>query len=392
MSEEQATYGTLQPVNTEVEKIIQESHLPAEQGAQIKDSYKDFWNRIAEVQANSSKVNFDDPNSVDSKIAGDLRKQTVKIRTGALALKDERKKEYLLKGNVEQAMYNLIKSNCELMESNLEKVEKAIELKEKARIEELKRNRADAMRPYFDNYEHILMMHPNLGVLTDEQFDMLVAGYKATQEAKIQAGIKADQERLERAEKERVFQERRLAIAPLAQYNPEGVLLTFDMSEELFQSIIKNLRDEKERIDAANELSRKEAERLKQVLEQERIKNEAEAKRLKDIADAEKAEAARLKAIADAELKKLQEEKQAAEDALTLKRNQELKVKQQEEAAKKKAAKAPDKQKLLELAATLDLVSFPAVTSIEAQKILDDVEILIDKVVNHIKTKVEETL
>jgi len=115
----------------ELEKVVSESGLAIQEGEEIKQSYLPFVSQLAEIQAQASKINFDNPQPIDETIARELRLKTVKIRTGAKNLKDERKRIHLLKGNLEQAAYNLIAASCELTEETFNNVEKAREIAEK---------------------------------------------------------------------------------------------------------------------------------------------------------------------------------------------------------------------------------------------------------------------
>src|SRR4030042_2826409 len=101
---------------TQREKVVIESGLAIQEGEEIKKSYLPFLVQLAETQSQASKINFENPGDLDENIARDLRLKTVRIRTGAEKLKDERKKMYLLRGNLEQASYNIIAASCRLTE------------------------------------------------------------------------------------------------------------------------------------------------------------------------------------------------------------------------------------------------------------------------------------
>lgn len=147
--------------------------------------------------------------------------------------------------------------------------------------------------------------------MSDESFDSFLNGLKSTQDAKIEAERKAEEERIAKEKAE---------------------------------------AEERARIKAENERLKLEAEAKEKQLAEERAKAEAERKAME-------AKAAKLKAEADAKLKaekeaneKLQAEIRAKAEAeekskkdAEIKAAEELKAKQQAEA---KAAKAPIKQQL----------------------------------------------
>jgi len=103
-------------VPDQLEEIVKNSGLEIAEGEQIKQSYLPFLIQLSEIQEQSAKINFSNPVEIDEEIARTLRLKTVKIRTGASDLKDSRKRIHLLKGNLEQAAYNLIAASCKLAE------------------------------------------------------------------------------------------------------------------------------------------------------------------------------------------------------------------------------------------------------------------------------------
>lgn len=250
-------------------------------------------------------------------ITGRSRLKTVKIRTGSEAVKDERKKVHLLRGNLEQDSWNLIKSTCLLSEETFAQVEKASERKEATRKANLKAERSELIKPYTEQFE----IYP-LGEMSQDSFDDLLNGMKLAHEAKIEAFRKAEEERIAREKAE---------------------------------------AEERERIRVENERLKSEAIQKEKEMQAERAKAEAERKAIEAKAEKErKALEAKAKAereLAEAKLRaereaneKLQAEIKAKADAEEkAKREAELKEKAEQEAkiiAEKKAALAPDKVKL----------------------------------------------
>ena len=97
-----------------LDAVVKNSNLPVQEADEIKKSYLPFLNQLSETQLQAGKINFENPTELDENIAHELRMRTVKIRTGAEKLKEERKKMYLLRGNLEQASFNLIASSCKI--------------------------------------------------------------------------------------------------------------------------------------------------------------------------------------------------------------------------------------------------------------------------------------
>ena len=188
---------------TQLEKVVKESGLQIQEGEEIKKSYLPFVVQLSEIQAQSSKINFDSPEMIDETIARELRLKTVKIRTGAEVLKDQRKRGYLLRGNLEQAAYNLIASSCKLTEETFFNVEKAREIAEKKRKEALKIERQEKLSPYTED----VVLYP-LGEMSEEQFNSLYITLRTAHEDQLEAERKAEEERIAKEKAEAAERER----------------------------------------------------------------------------------------------------------------------------------------------------------------------------------------
>jgi len=309
--------------STQLEKIITGSGLAIQEGEEIKQSYIPFIVQLSEIQSQASKIDFDNPRSIDESIARELRLKTVKIRTSASDLKDERKKIFLLKGNLEQAAFNLIASSCKLAEETFVRVEKAREIKEKKFKEERKLKRIEILTALAYDFTFVDILN-----MPDEQFDKLVLQLENERDLKIQAAIQIEKERLEKLEAERIEKER------------------IRLENEKLQAEIK----EKERLAEIErqkqaEISAKQKEesaRLAKIEAEKQAKLQAELKAQKE---------AKEKLEREIQAKKFAEIKAAKE--AELKAENERKAK---ELAEKKAALAPDKEKLSNL---IDGLSIP---------------------------------
>lgn len=165
--------------NTELERVVLESGLELSEGEQIKQSYLPFFIQIAEIKEESKKINFENPTELDEKIACELRLRMVKIRTGSATIKDERKKIHLLRGNLEQSSYNLIKTGCELEEEIFLQVEKKREIAEKLRKENLKNERLELLKDVCETPE----IYP-LSEMEEESFNDLFEALKIAKQQK----------------------------------------------------------------------------------------------------------------------------------------------------------------------------------------------------------------
>ena len=318
---------------TQLEEVVKKAGLQLQDGEETKQSYQPFLVQLAEIQAQANKIDFENPTLLDEEIAGKLRKATVKIRTGSKELKDERKKGYLLRGNLEQACYNLIEASCKLTEETFAKVEKAREIAEKNRKEALSVERLEILTPLCDNAN----MFP-LSEMTDESFTELVNGFKLAAEKKAQDEAKAETERIEAKRKEKAYNDRLIEIAKYQQFH--------DLNHDYFTNI-KPLDLDTSTEEYANLIFILEKIKNEYEIEQERIK--AENKRLK----AETEILAKQKAESEAELKKEREEKEKIEAELKVKAENDAKEsafiaaeQKAKELADKKAANISDAEKL----------------------------------------------
>lgn len=304
----------------DLDVIVQQSGLEIQEGEAIKKSYQPFLNQLAEVHEQSTKINFTNPSELDMTIARNLRLKTVKIRTDSEKLKDARKRGYLLRGNLEQAAYNLIAATCKVAENEFMNVEKAREIAEAKRIEALRIERtAQLLR-----YEWVDSGVINVGKLDDATFNAMLAGLKKAQE-------------------DRIAEEKRIEAERVAKEKAEA--------------------EERAKIKAENERLKKEAEEKAKALALERAKAEAERKAAEEKARKEREKADEDRRIAAEKLAKEQAEIKRLSDALKAKQLQEeadRRRKEQEEAervaAAQQAAAAPDKEKLLKM---VDLIQMP---------------------------------
>ena len=178
---------------TKLEEILNQSGLETTDITEVKGNYLPFLQELHEIKKLSAKIDFENPTPLDEKIASDLRKRTVKVRTGSAEVKDKRKRIHLLKGNVEQASYNLIKANCELFEESLSQVENARKIAEQKRIDALRDERLAELTPL--GYEHKPGI--DLGTMDEALFAAVKSGLIAEQKRKEDEAKAAEAARIE---------------------------------------------------------------------------------------------------------------------------------------------------------------------------------------------------
>ena len=339
-----------------LDKIVKESGLQLVEADQIKGAYLPFLEQFAEVVNEASKINAENPTKLDEEIASKLRKRTVKIRTGAEALKEDRKKIHLIKGALEQSSYNVIKNTALLAEEAFRNVEEFSAKKEAARKEVLRIERLDMLKPYCDNPE----FYP-LGEMDESGFNDLLNGMKLQAEAK----VKAEQDRLEALRLEEERKQKQIAIDKLTQerrivllgymyaYLGEGVL--GEMSEEEFEAVKSIAVAEYEAVKKEEQRIKDENEALRKQKESDDAKAKQLAKEANDKLLIEKEKSDRLAKELKAKQDKEEQDKRDA-DAAEKKRI----------ADEKKLAKAPDKDKLNRWVDSFNIADIPTGLSNES--------------------------
>jgi hypothetical protein len=379
--------------STQLESVVKESGLAIQEGEEIKQSYLPFIIALSEIQENAGKINFDNPQPIDETIARELRLKTVKIRTGASDLKDSRKRTFLLKGNLEQAAYNLIAASCKLTEETFVNVEKAREIAENKRKAERRNQRVEILTPLGFDYSYT-----DLSNMPDEQFDSLVSVIKKDIEEKKQAELKAENERIEKEKAEKTFLSRKLELLNMGAKEDEGKIILICKENEDFSNIIyvndlialtdDKYENYKSEFMATVKVNKEydEAQRLenirlkKEAKERERLA-EIERKKQSDLLAAEKAKAekerkeaeekaAKLKAENDDKLEAERKERERLANELKAKQDKEaaeLKAKQE---AENKAKSAPDKEKALVYAKQIESIALPEIDSEEIYSLI----------------------
>ena len=390
----------------ELEIIVKNSGLEIADGEAVKQSYQPFIVELAEIQECASKINFEKPNEIDEKIARELRLKTVKVRTGAANLKDARKKTYLLRGNLEQASYNLIAASCKVAEDVFSNVEKAREIAQIKRIDALKEQREAEIQPIIE----FIPFGINLGLMSTEDYEKLVNGAKLQLQQKIEAEKKAEAERIEKKRKTKLHNERKDSILVLWSFVPAEFRNNdfSELTEEGWLNFEKTLKNEKAKKEEEEAKIKSENERIKKEAIEKEKKLEAERKKVAEEARIaqEKARIAQEKArkereaaefnlkkereAAEFKLKKEREEKEKLQAEIKSEKAAELKAKLEAVEAERKAQAAPDKEKLLNLAVIIDTIPFPELKDEVAKAILLNVEILLKKVSDYIHKSTEK--
>jgi len=354
----------------ELAKILNDSKLELSESEQIKQSYLPYFEALGKIKDESAKINFDNPTELDEQIARSLRIRTMKVRTGSLAVKDERKRIHMLKANVEQDAWNLIKSTCLLDEERFEQVEKKREFAEKARKIAQKDKRLKLLIPYEVDTTFVDLL--NMG---DDVFDTFLLTSKNAYDFRIAEAKRLEEEEIQR---QKVAEENRLEMVA------ENTRLRAESEAKE-----KALAQERAKVEAE-----RKAAQEKQDAELKAIKAKAEAERKEADNKARiEREAAELKAKEekakqDAILEKERQERIEIEKELANKKEAEAKAKSEAEAAAEAELSKGDAAKIADLIKDLEgLQSKYVFKSKKNQGTYSEVKVLLNKIITHITTK-----
>lgn len=326
------------------------------------------------------RMNVDDPQT--SVIAKKLRLLIRDNRTKGILVWHKTSKDFFLKGGqFVDAIRRKEEAVNERMEETLEKIEKHAEIKRQEEIKALRETRMKALEPYgVENTEHL-----NIGELKEEVWQKFFDGVVAAHADKVEAERKAEEERIakEKADEEerkrmRAENERLKKMFTLG-LNWDGKQFVFRdinfhwsdlvcLSDSQFEEAFDGAKKRKEQIDLEE---KQESDRIKAKADEERKEAEIQRKATEFKLAAERAERERLE--------KLERDRLA----------EEARIKAEAELAAKKAAAAPDREKLLAFVKTLQQLEVPTVGTPEAAQITEAIKVMIVKMTTYIQDKAQ---
>lgn len=233
--------------------------------------------------------------------ASDLRRKLVKVRTGIADIHKTQKAFFLAAGRFVDAWKNKETLPIEQMEENLSAIEKHFERIEAEKVAKLEADRKRELANYSD------VIPFGLGAMDESVYQNYLIGVKLGYESKIKAEQEAEAERLR-----------------LIEIDKEAARLKAIKDERI------RLENEKLKADAIAKEKEIEAERKRQ------------ADLIADIEAKAKIERDRV----EAERKRLEDELKAKQEAERKEKEEAEKREAERIEAEKKAAKAPDKERL----------------------------------------------
>ncbi len=349
-----ATPQNQDEISTKLVRVAEEQHISPETAGALHQSFSPMFKKARSVLAKSRAIEVKSADQkLEIKLARECRLALKAIRVEGNKVRAALKEDSLRRGKAIDGFFNILCDITETEEKRLEEQEKFVERQEAARKAALRAVREEEMHKFGVDTSFYA-----LGEMPEEDFRALLASTQIAYEAKIEAALKAEAEMAAKAKAEAEERER---------IRLENERLKKEVAEREAAA-----KTERERIEAqmreAAEKARKEreafeAEAAKQKAEFERIRKEAEDKARKEREEVEakaraEREAAEKKAAeerrkSEAKAKAEREAREKAEAELKAARDAEARRVADEQAAKAKAAAAPDREKLQRLAATV---------------------------------------
>ena len=308
------------------------------------------------------------------KQAREMRLALKTIRVEAEKKRKALKEDALVMGRAIDGVNNLLLAAIQPLERHLEEQEKFAErLAEQERQRRLA-ERTEALHPYLEAGQAV----PAIDVMTDDQFAKYLEDAKLLHAAKIEAARKAEAERIAREQAEAVERERlRIENERLKSEAAEReakAKAEREAAERAQREAAEKARKDREALEAKAKAEREAAERAqREAAEKARKDREALEAKAKAEREAAERELARIKAEQEAAAKLEREAREKLERELAAKNAAEEAKAKAEAAAAKKAAAAPDKTKLLTIAASVRAIPLPTVSTPEASAILADI-------------------
>lgn len=361
--------------------VVKDAGLSQIQADYFVGQFYPYFESAQKLGEEAAAINVTDATQVtEIRKAKDLRVRIKKIRTNAEAMRKELKDESLRTGKTIDKLNAVIVMATEPVEARLEEMEKIAERAEAARKAAAKTARESMLAPYAPGGNATIY---RVEEMTENEWGQFYEGMKQSHEARVAAAAKAEEDRKaaevarKAAEVARKAEEARLAA--------ENARLKAEQEANEKQARIERERvaaEQKAAADkAATELA---AANAKAQAEKDAIEAKARAER----EAAEKA--ARIEREAAAEvLRKEREAREKLEAENKAKADAEAARVAAEARAAKKAAMAPDKDKLLALAEQVRTLPMPVCKSEAAQAMVARVLASLTAFANKIVTEAD---
>lgn len=393
-----------------VSTLVKQSGLEQETALSLQQAFEPFLNQANEWKEKAFALVITDVTQVkEMKEADEARKAVKKLRNGVENRRKELKEDSLKKGKAIDTVANALKGLLEPIEAHLELQASYAERMENEAKDKIEGERKKQLEPF-----GTIVTFYNLRDMDEESFAHLYDTQKIAFEKKQEdARIAKEQEEL-KAKQQQLHNIRRIEIAPYLQFSKDAPEFLGAMSDEDFAALMQQLGDAKLAYDNEQAAIRAENERLQaeakkreqEIAAKNQLRNERNAILRKYNATPEtdmaelteeefsiRADFAKA-AFEESERAKIAAEQKAAEERAERERlAAELKAKEDaeakriaDEAATKEAELAKgDAEKMESLQADIEALKTKyTFKSAKHRNIQKDINLLLDKVVNHI--------
>lgn len=366
--------------NDKLQVILTEQNVAKENMNQLLEAFGAPFAEAGKVLADYRLIKVTEEDQFDLMAEARSKRLTLKsIRVGVENKRKELKEDSLRTGRAIDSVAKFVKEIIEPAEKYLEEQEKFAEIKAAARAAEVKTERTKALMQYTDDISVY-----NLDTMTAEQFQALLTSLKDARDAQIaqdqrikaEATAKAEAEEKERkrlkAENDKLQAKAKAEEAEKKRIRDIISKITIPCNFNTVEEVNAAGKSLDEYIDSLAETDASNDEIIHAAIN---AKDNITNRRQRLIAEA-KAKQDRLRAVA------LQKEK---DDAAALAKAKQAEAEEKE----RQALLAPDKEKLLALAATLENTQLPALSSKDAQAVLNKTEELLGKISSYIRGNVK---
>jgi colicin import membrane protein len=292
-------------IQNELQEVIKSSNISdLTKAEKIAISYVPLFERVTE-QSNILKT-LKKENIEDAEKAKKVFTELGRIAADAERQKKIDKDDILIQGRYIDGLFNTVNGAARLTQNEAKEIRDFAENKERERIEALKQARVTELEPFSE----FVPFGIDLGTLSESDYNNVLNGAKLQLQAKKDAELKAEQERIEaerlaeierqkEIERQQTIQSNKEQLLPLSQWIINFDLIDFETVD--LRATIESAKKVKADHDAKVEAQRIENERLK--AERDKAQKEAEQLEAKRQAElkAEREKHAKIQAELDAE-------------------------------------------------------------------------------------------
>lgn len=336
-------------VGQQLAEVEKSSGISDDSAVALRDQFSSYYEQIVDWREKAVMVT-DPADAVHQNLARDIRLGLKRIRCDVETTRKTLKADSLARGKAIDGFANVLKYLCEPIENRLLAVEQYAERQEAARIAALTEERVKAL--IAAGAEPMTIQAYNLGVMDEPTFNAVLAGEKQKKTDREEAVRKAEAERVAREQSDRIAREK-------AEKEAAEARAMADKERKAREAVEAKARAERE---AAEASARAEREAAEAKLTKEREERE------------------RLERVAASNARKEEERLAAERNAEELKRR-----------AADKAARAPDRQKMMVFAQDIRNLNLPVASTQAGKKVLGVIAEKRDAFANWVE-KVAETL